>query len=216
MRTKQYWNRKFLQSPVLYNGRSAILNNGRIVSKVVPYAVDVRQFIQVPNFILERIVKDEGIWSLSSHEAKALACLRFVRKNVKYTSDKTLFGLNEFWSFPGETLALGRGDCEDMSILVASLMRNAGVPAYRIKVAAGWVVAGKNAPLGGHAYPLFLRQDEKWVTLDPCYYPNDLPVKQRTPVKNDSNYKDVWFTFNDEYSWANKPITVVKSVCIVK
>lgn len=552
MQTKQFWNRKYLQSPVLYNGRAVVLNDGRTVKQTLPYAIDVRQFIQTPNFILEKIVKDEGIWMMSSHEDKALACLRYVRKHIQYTPDKTSFGLNELWTFPGETLTLGRGDCveanepiicideagdyaiipikdlkgfkgkvmsydfveqkyvfkpivnfwdkgkkevadvllrngcrakltpdhkmilakkvydpqkihtsverlkdinlndfeqcksaiirkipfgtktedfdllyaigafvaegwldnqhpndvfiandgdtwlkrrviefcknknlpyynhfkyvairlkdhprlksmfdecgaispekkfpnwclslnedclaslmhgymdgdtyknarqkgsnrvlvhntvsnilamqlriihwiwgrplfswlckkhggvgtkpiwrlsenrksafakprfgetascvgiaeitpageehvydievkdthnfvlansglivhncEDMSILVASLMRNAGVPAYRIKVAAGWVVAGKNAPLGGHAYPIFLRKDEEWVTLDPCYYPNDLPVSQRVPVKNDPNYKDVWFTFNDEYSWANKPVTVIKTV----
>jgi transglutaminase-like putative cysteine protease len=216
MQTKQFWDRKYLQSPVLYNGRAVILNNGQVVNKVVPYAVDVRQFIQAPNFVLEKIVKDEGIWGLNSYEDKALACLQFVRKHIEYTADKTSYGLNELWTFPGETLALGKGDCEDMSILLVSLLRNAGVPSYRIKVAAGWVVAGKNAPLGGHAYPLFLRQDEEWVALDPCYYPNDLPVSQRPPVKNDSNYKDVWFTFNDEYSWANKPVTVIRSVKLAK
>ena len=212
MQSKTYWNRKFLQSPVIYNGRSLFLNNRTIL----PVPIDVRHFIQASDFFLERITKEEGIWSMSSAEDKALACLRFVMRNVTYVSDKQSYGIDEFWTFPNETLALKKGDCEDLSILVASLMRNARVPAHRIKVAAGWVVAGKNAPLGGHAYPLFLRNDDEWVTLDPCYYPNDLPVANRKPVKNDSNYKDVWFTFNDEYSWSNKPVTVVKSVKNIK
>lgn len=212
MKPISVWNRKFLQSPVLYNGRAIFLNDGRTIQKVMPLSIDVRHFIQVPDFYLDRITKDEGIWDMKSHADKALACLRYVRKHVAYVSDKTSYGLGEFWTFPNESLALGKGDCEDMSILVVSLMRNAGVPAYRVKVAAGWVVAGKNAPLGGHAYPLFLRDDEEWVVLDPCYYPNDIPVNQRVPVKNDSNYKDVWFTFNDEFSWSNQPVTIVKSV----
>ena len=212
MQSKTYWNRKFLQSPVLYNGRSLFLTDKR----KVPIALDVRHFIQASDFFLEKIMKEEGIWAMSSAEEKALACLQFVMANVTYTPDKQSYGVDEFWTFPNETLALKKGDCEDMSILVASLLRNARVPAYRIKVAAGWVVAGKNAPLGGHAYPLFLRNDDEWVALDPCYYPNKLPVSHRKPVKDDPNYKDVWFTFNDEYSWSNKPVTVIKTVTKAK
>jgi len=548
MQSKNYWNRKFLQNPVLYNGRTLFLNN----NSKVPVAIDVRHFIQASDFFLGKIVKESGIWAMSSAEEKALACLQFVMKNVTYTPDKQSYGVDEFWTFPNETLALKKGDCvcedepiiclnedgdyaiipikelksfqgkilsydfdkqeyvfkpivnfwdkgekdvaelkmrngckayltpdhkmilgkkvynkekihtkvervqdinlndfeqckstvikkipfgkrnadldflytlgayvaegwldsyhpkdvfiandgdtilkrrviefceknnlpyydhykyiairlkdypdlkqkfddcggvspekrfpewclslnedclaslmhgymdgdtykdarqtgsnrvlvhntisdrlaaqlriihwiwgrplfswlskkhggagtkpiwrlsenkksafakprfgndvscvgiaeikpigkrkvcdieiegthnfvlansglivhncEDMSILVASLLRNARVPAYRIKVAAGWVVAGKNAPLGGHAYPLFLRSDDEWVALDPCYYPNELPVSHRKPVKNDPNYKDVWFTFNDEYSWSNKSVSVTKTV----
>ena len=31
---------------------------------------------------------------------------------------------NDMWQFPNETLKLGRGDCEDMAILLASMIRN--------------------------------------------------------------------------------------------
>ena len=45
MQNQSFWNRKYLQSPVLYNGRTVILNDGRTVKQMLPYALDVRQFI---------------------------------------------------------------------------------------------------------------------------------------------------------------------------
>ena len=214
MRPCSFWNTRYMQSPILYSGRSLFLNDTHTIRQIIPVTIDVRNFIQVHDFYLNRLVKDIGAWDMASLEEKALACLQYVRQHVVYTSDKALHGVPEFWTFPNETLTLGRGDCEDLSILVTSLLRNAGVPAFRIKVAAGFVAMPDiTAPLGGHAYPLFLREkDEEWVVLDPCYRPNDLPVDARTPAKDDQNYKDVWFTFNDECSWSNKPVTVVKNV----
>lgn len=213
MLTAGYWDTKYFQSPVLYNGRTIFISNGQIIHEARPYALDARNFVCYPDFALERIVKDEGIWFLPTAEEKAMACLAFVRKNIAYTPDKAQYGVGEMWQYPHETLALGRGDCEDGAILMVSLMRNAGVPAFRTKVAAGNVVVGPNAPLGGHAYPLFLREkDEQWVILDWCYYPNALDINSRLASQNEDRYKDVWFTFNDELSWSPKPIIVEKNI----
>lgn len=203
------WDTKYLRSPILYNGRVVFLSRGEIR----PYVMDVRNFIAASDFTLERIVKDAGIWNLATAEEKAFACLQFVRQNIQYTPDKAQYGVGEFWQLSHETLVLKRGDCEDGAILLASLMRNAGVPAFRVKVAAGNVVVAPNAPFGGHAYVLFLREkDEEWVGLDWCYYPNDRPADQRIALKNDLNYKDIWFTFNDELSWSPRSVVVEKTV----
>jgi hypothetical protein len=113
-----YWHRKYLQSPVLYEGRSLFMNNGVTISRTVPISLDVRHFIQADDFYLNRIVKDAGIWDLDTDEEIALACLRYTRKNVGYTPDKMHMGVNEFWMFPNETLSLGHGDCEDQAIAV--------------------------------------------------------------------------------------------------
>jgi hypothetical protein len=103
--------------------------------------------------------------------------------------------------------------CDDGSILLASLMRNAGIPASKIRVCAGWVDAGKNAPLGGHAYTIYKASDGEFRVLDWCYLPNDLPVLQRLPYYQEPRYKDIWFTFNDKGSWSKNriPTTIFKS-----
>lgn len=201
---------KFLSCPVIYQGRGLYTNGGKTFK---PLSIDVRHFIQANDFFLERIIKDEGIWDLADYDSIMLACLKLVRKYVKYTPDKAQLGVDEYWTFPNETLLLGTGDCEDMSNLLVSLARNAGVPANLLRVCAGWVVAGDNAPLGGHAYPVYKASDGEWRVIDCCYYPNDLPILKRTPFYLEPYYKDIWFSFNDMGAWSKSavPTTIIKS-----
>ena len=60
---------------------------------------------------------------------------------------------DEFWQFPSETLAWRYGDCEDSSILLASLLRAYGIGPERVAVAVGTLNGS------GHA----------WVELDRRY-----------------------------------------------
>lgn len=46
--------------------------------------------------------------------------------NMKYLSDRSTHGTDEYWNYPVETLDLMGGDCEDTSILMAALLRAAG------------------------------------------------------------------------------------------
>jgi len=48
--------------------------------------------------------------------------LRFVQKNVIYASDNITKGQVEYWKYPVETLVDKKGDCEDSSVLFASIM----------------------------------------------------------------------------------------------
>jgi len=208
---------RFFESPIMYNGRGLFLgtNNNRKFKKI---AIDVRNFILSDDFFLKHVVKKEGVWDMSTDEEKVFACQQFVKKHIKYVSDKKSMGLAEFWMLPNETLSLGTGDCEDGANLIVSLARNAGVPAHKLKVCAGWVVAGKNAPLGGHAYPIFKASDGTWKVLDWCYYANNLPILKRPALHDNKYYRDIWFSFNDLHSWSNKkkPLTIEETIKITK
>lgn len=204
MNAKQ-WNDKWPKDRVTYNARSSADRRTRIV-------IDVRNYIWSKSVVLDDVVnmitKPDD-----TYDDAATKITRWVQSTIKYVGDKQSSGTNEFWQFPTETLALRIGDCEDMSILIVSLMRVACIPAYRIKVAAGLVRTGKNAETGGHAYPVYLREsDENWVVLDPCYYPVRTHAKKRPLHKNMKKYKDIWFTFNDEYSWAQKSFNLTKRI----
>jgi hypothetical protein len=48
--------------------------------------------------------------------------LRFVQENIKYVYDNVSKGPKEYWRFPIETLVDKQGDCEDTSVLFASIM----------------------------------------------------------------------------------------------
>jgi len=60
----------------------------------------------------------EGCSDLS----RATAALWFVQTAILYTSDDALYGTEDRWASPLETLYLGRGDCEDTSVLLCSLL----------------------------------------------------------------------------------------------
>lgn len=47
-------------------------------------------------------------------------------ENMKYLTDWSTHGTDEYWNYPVETLYLMGGDCEDTSILMAALLRTAG------------------------------------------------------------------------------------------
>ena len=61
--------------------------------------------------------------------SKALAGLRFVQGAVIYRSDAELYGQEEFWAYPAETLYLRAGDCEDSAVLLASIYLAMGLDA---------------------------------------------------------------------------------------
>ena len=70
---------------------------------------------QVADHILS---KTEGY----SDYLKITAALYFVQSSIRYTSDQELYGYHEFWAAPCETLRLHKGDCEDTSVLLMSIL----------------------------------------------------------------------------------------------
>ena len=90
--------------------------------------------------------------------------------------------------------------CEDFALLIKSLSLVAGVPDWKVKVLAGDVVGG------GHAYCTYIRDDDTQCILDGCYWPNRLPINDRPPIEKETNYKQIWFSFDKTNGYAPKPI----------
>lgn len=205
---ERYWNNKWEKQPVIYQGRTPKNNNNTI-------RIDVKNFITINDNLLKEVVGKYGLKRATLNET-AHACQIFVKNNIKYVGDNVQCGCPEFWQFPFETVATRMGDCEDGAILMASLMINAGIPAWRVKVGAGFVQPEVTAPQGGHAYCLYLADRENgqldWEIHDWCYYQDtDVPTGKKPLAKEGgykNTYKDVWFTFNNEYSWSSKLTTV--------
>ena len=63
----------------------------------------------------------------ASDYVKVTAALWFVQSAILYTSDQDLYGCNEFWATPTETLYLHRGDCEDTAVLLCSVLGAMGL-----------------------------------------------------------------------------------------
>jgi len=80
------------------------------------------------------------------------------------------------------------------------------------------IFAPSDSELGGHAYCLYLadraesERKLEWVIRDWCYLQDpEVPIEKK-PLAGDGGregaYKDVLFTFNDEYSWAQTALEV--------
>ncbi|MFH1226864.1 MAG: transglutaminase-like domain-containing protein, partial [Planctomycetota bacterium] len=155
--------------------------------------------------IVQRIILNNDI----PDNNKALLCLCWVLDNVKYAYDLNPDGTQgEYWNFAFETL-LPRsadspqlyGDCEDNAILLANLMLISGIPYWKIRLTVGMVDDG--SVRGGHAFVTFFDEPRtRWVLLDPVFYPNKLPVEQRKNYKDETFYKETWFSWSECYCWA--------------
>ncbi len=173
---KNYWNNKWPQAPVIYGGR--VLRTDKEV-----IALDVRNFITINDNILEEVIRKYRL-NRGSMNKRAHAIQKFVVKFLTYKYDNESQDCPEFWQFPFETLHTKIGDCEDGAILIAALCRVAGIPDWRVKVAAGYVQSAPTAPQGGHGYAIYLadRPDTdrglEWVVLDWCIADNSKTLIQ--------------------------------------
>ncbi|MFW9896062.1 MAG: DUF4332 domain-containing protein [Candidatus Thorarchaeota archaeon] len=216
----EYWNNKWTTAPIIYTGRAL---RGKSYSKQID--ADVKVFIKENDAILWHVITQAGLRKDTPNET-ALAIQNFVCKFLKYKYDDESVDCPEYWLFPFEAIQSEIGDCEDGAILIAALMINAGIPSWRVKVCAAQVFADpvfapSDTDLGGHAYCIYLadREESKrkleWVILDWCYLQDpEVPIEEK-PLARDGGqegaYQEVWFTFNNEKSWAQSSFEVLQS-----
>jgi predicted transglutaminase-like cysteine proteinase len=192
---EDYYNKKYPTKPIFYCGRVMVGSNNR-------FRCDVRDFFTLKDENLNNIVRSLKMDTMTDNQ-KALACLKWIITNFPYKSDSTNYGAGEFWCMPYESLNKGSGDCEDGAILLANLLLIAGVPNWKVRINCGNVFEPISKRQVGHAYLTFFDEEsEKWVILDWCYYPNIKKISVREEYKKEKMYQGVWFSFNNENSWA--------------
>ncbi|MHA1671189.1 MAG: DUF4332 domain-containing protein [Promethearchaeota archaeon] len=218
----EYWNTRWAEAPIIYTGRAL---RGKSYDKQID--ADVKVFIKKNDAILHHIISQLGLYKKTANET-AWTIQKFVCNYLKYTDDDVTVDCPEYWLFPFESIQSEIGDCEDGAILIASLLINAGIPAWRVKVCAAQVMADpifapadEGGELGGHAYCIYLadrsESDRKleWVILDWCYLQDpDIPIEKKPLAKDggtEGAYRNVWFTFNNEKSWAQTALEVTSS-----
>lgn len=192
---RDYYNNKYPAKSVYYAGRVLQGSNTR-------FKVDVRNFFTLKDENINNIVKSLKLGTQTDNQ-KALNCIKWVIQNFPYKSDNTNYSQNEFWCMPYESLYKKSGDCEDGAILLANMLLVAGVPNWKVRIVTGFVFEPRSKKQVGHAYVTFFdEENEKWVILDWCYYPNIKKIIDRGEYKKETMYQDIWFSFNNENSWA--------------
>jgi hypothetical protein len=203
---KNYWDNKYPKNPVIYKGRSIPQKiNDQIILRNLQ--IDVKTMFDSNDSVVKNLITKTNLTGTSNDE-KMFNIQNWVCKNLKYIGDNVSEGVVEYWQFPFETIKLGTGDCEDGALLIAALAVNMDVPSFRLRVIGGFVQPAPTAPQGGHGYVAYLREsDNQWVAIDWCYLPDPkVPIAQKTILKNNTVYKTMWFTFNNEYSWSQKEL----------
>jgi hypothetical protein len=169
---------EIVHDPVVPASRT--LPGGR---RIRGYRIDVREFLSTEG---NAVVGDEVariVRGLSAAEAalfrshdrgafdfrarcvvRAMSRLRYRRRHA--SGEHRSF---DDWLFPEETLALGGGDCEDLSFLLAALLEASGVSADCVRVAFGSIVdhAGGAAARHDHAWVMYQDERGMWEILDP-------------------------------------------------
>ena len=107
--------------------------------------------------IIIDIVNDKGwrVLYLSDKKKCAQEIWKYVCDCLTYEYDK-----DEDWRFSPVTLKLGRGDCEDGTILFLDLARESGFGPDEVFNATGWVTVNEDTKYG-HSFPI-LKYGEGW------------------------------------------------------
>jgi len=157
---------------------------------------DYSMYLQFPNADIKALV-NTIVSPGDTNDEKAYKILMWVQENIEYKSDIENYKTSEYWALPILTARMGSGDCEDGAFLIHSLMLNAGIQYEKVRTYGGLVFAGVGATTGGHGWTAYQREvDDKWVSLDWCYYANKDPIAERTPMKYELQYILDWFYVN--------------------
>jgi hypothetical protein len=162
------------------------------------YQVDLR------NFIGEYDKNIPIIYGCDDDE-KAFNGLQWIKNNIKYIEDNSFntYKTNEYWAYTYQTLKHKAGDCEDGAILLYNILLRSGIPYWKLRISAGFVINSSIKKKIGHCYlTYYCEDDDTWKVLDWCWHSNDLEICDRKDYKNEEGYGDVWFSWNQKYCFS--------------
>jgi hypothetical protein len=129
---------------------------------------DIREWFScADNEVLSRAIQDMKLpeaRSPGTFDARAWCIWKYVAQAVQYVEDKAAFGMDDFWLFPEETLTLHKGDCEDSSFLLASLLMASGISEHCVRVVLGKITSSE--VVCGHAWVVYQNESGVWCLLE--------------------------------------------------
>jgi hypothetical protein len=215
------WDGDFIiHSPIIPASR-------RIPGTRKKYEIDIREYlVNRDNAVIKRAL-DEISCALNdsdrafffSHKEGAFdfrmrKVTEYISKCVKYEKGPRSF---DSWLFPEETLANGRGDCEDRAFMLASLLLASGISGYVVRVALGKLYNQDTKQSRDHVWVMYKNESGLWLLIEPLLNSerakkHGKALRKGTAKAGTEVYEYVpYFVFNDSHLWSLKNNTVETS-----
>lgn len=71
----------------------------------------------------------------SDNESQKLADVNdYFNRKIRFSDDKSIWGVSDYWATPIESLVKGSGDCEDFAIAKYFSLKQLGVPVNKLRI----------------------------------------------------------------------------------
>ena len=118
---------------------------------------------------------------------------KFFNQRVRWLTDLEIYGVEDFWATPAETLGRGTGDCEDFTIAKYVSLRHLGVPAEQLRLTYVQLKVTATQSQAHMVLAWYPKPNTTPLILDNVN-PRILPASQRKDLKP-------IFSFNSEELW---------------
>ncbi len=119
----------------------------------------------------------------------------FVNRRIRWVDDIHVWGQEDFWATPLESLGKGQGDCEDYSIAKYVSLKQLGVPGERLRMIYVRARIGRSQISQAHMVLGYYATPSGEPLILDNIAPSISPASQRTDL-------DPLFSFNSEGLWA--------------
>jgi predicted transglutaminase-like cysteine proteinase len=120
----------------------------------------------------------------------------FINRRITFDDDMSVWGQNDYWATPVETIGQGRGDCEDFSIAKYFSLIDLGIPVNKLRLV--YVKAVQTGPAGTFLQAHMVLAYYPTPTADPLVLDNLNP--QILPASRRSDLSPI-FSFNSAGLW---------------
>jgi hypothetical protein len=172
---------------------------------------DIREWISfednsIMKEIVRKLVTEKGLPTSrgpGDFDKRAMILWDFIAQNVSYIHDSEKQRKEDFWLFPPEVYALRKGDCEDGSFLLASLLITCGISPFCVRVVLGEVFDENGRSLGGHCWPAYKNESGQWCILESTLdaIPSRMPEADKLTIPGQFFQYKPYYCFNHYHLW---------------
>ena len=190
---------------------TAIEKKRYVIGRKEPITTDIREWLSFSdNIIMKKILAElrerHGLPSTKTRgdfDKRAAVIWKFVTGSVTYVHDTTQYKRDDFWLFPPETYQIGKGDCEDSSFLLASLLIAGGISPFCVRVVLGKLYDSSGSHPGGHCWTVYKNEAGRWCILESTLtdIPSHMPEADKLSQESQPFRYEPLYCFNDRHLW---------------